>query len=184
MPEPVAIPVALPAPPAIAARSSRPRWVAFAGIAAALVLAVGLGFGAARVTAPSNDAAHRQIAVLQETTEATLRLEAQSDTRRIALAATPAGGAAQGTLLFSPTTGELVMVASGLADLAPGQEYGCWVEVNGKRTRIGRMYPGGDLQSWAGPVSGLADLPADAVFGVSLVPAGGGAGEPQLTGGL
>jgi hypothetical protein len=46
------------------------------------------------------------------------------------------------------------------------------------------MYAGGDLQSWAGPVDGLADLPADAVFGVSLVPADGGAGEPQLTGGL
>lgn len=185
--EPVTIPVAPPdaAPPvSIASRQARPRWIAFAGIAAALVLAVGLGFGAARLTTPSNDAAGREIAVLQETTEATLRLEAQPDTRRIALAATTAGGAAEGTLLFSPSTGELVMVASGLADLAPGQEYGCWIEVNGTRTRIGRMYAGGDLQSWAGPVDGLANLPPDAVFGVSLVPAGGGAGEPQLTGSL
>jgi hypothetical protein len=185
-PEPVAIPVvpAVPAPPALVDRRARPRWIAFAGIAAALVLALGAGFGAARVTIPSNDAAGREIAVLQATTEATLRLEAQPDTRRIALASTRSGGAAQGTLLFSPSSGELVMVASGLADLAPGQEYGCWIEVNGTRTRIGRMYAGGQLQSWAGPVGGLADLPAGATFGVSLVPAGGGAGEPVLTGGL
>ena len=46
------------------------------------------------------------------------------------------------------------------------------------------MYPGGDLQSWAGPVDGLADLPPDAVFGVSLVPAGGGPAIPVLTGSL
>jgi hypothetical protein len=122
--------------------------------------------------------------VLQATTEATLRLEAQPDTRRIALVATSAAAGSEGTLLFSPSTGELVMVASGLADLAPGQEYGCWVEVGGERTRIGKMYAGGDLQSWAGPVDTLADLPPDAVFGVSLVPADGGAPVPLLTGGL
>ncbi len=185
LPEPVAIPVASRiVAPTVLARPSRPRWVALVGVAAALLLAVGIGFGAARITTPANDAVGREIAVLQATTEATLRLEAQPDTRRIVLTATAAGTGAEGTLLFSPSTGELVMVASGLADLAPGQEYGCWVEVDGTRTRIGTMYAGGDLQSWAGPVDGLVDLPADAVFGVSLVPAGGGAGEPQLTGSL
>ena len=181
-PEPAPVPASVPAP-ARAVRPSPPRWVAFAGIAAALLLAVGIGFGAARVTAPPDESAAREIAVLQGTTEATLRLEAQPDTRRIALNATTAAAGAEGTLLFSPSTGELVMVATGLADLAPGQEYGCWVEVDGERTRIGKMYAGGDLQSWAGEVDGLAELPPDAVFGVSLVPAGGGAGEPQLTGG-
>jgi len=44
------------------------------------------------------------------------------------------------------------------------------------------MYAGGDLEAWAGPVAGLADLPAGAVFGVSLVPKAGGAGTPLLTG--
>jgi hypothetical protein len=58
------------------------------------------------------------------------------------------------------------------------------VEVDGQKRRIGRMYTGGDLQAWAGPVDGLAALPPDAVFGVSLVPVGGGAGEPVLTGRL
>ena len=73
------------------------------------------------------------------------------------------------------------MIATGLAPLAAGEEYGCWVEVDGERRRIGEMYSGGDLWAWAGPVDGLADLPADATFGVSLVPAGR-AGIPVLTG--
>jgi hypothetical protein len=184
-PAPVAIPIPAPvAIPIAAVRASRPRWIALVGIAAALLVAVGLGFGAARLTTPPDAAANREIAVLQLTTEATLRLEAQPDTQRVALAATTAGAGSEGTLLFSPSTGELVMVAGGLAALQPGQEYGCWVEANGQRRRIGRMYAGGDLQSWAGPVDGLANLPPGTVFGVSLVATGGGAGEPMLTGGL
>jgi hypothetical protein len=151
-------------------------------MAAALVLAVGLGFGAAVVRSPEQQL-HFEVSVLRATTDATLRLEALPDTRRIALAATATGAGATGTLLFSPSSGELVMVADGLGPLTGGQEYGCWVEANGTRTRIGRMYPGGGLQAWAGPVAGLADLPPDALFGVSLVPAGGGTGVPLLTGG-
>jgi anti-sigma factor RsiW len=165
-------------------RASRSRWIAAAGLAAALLLAVGLGFGAARLTTPPDVEAGREIKVLQVTAETTLRLDAQPDTRRVALLATAGGAGAQGTLLFSPSTGELVMVASGLAGLEPGQEYGCWVEADGERRRIGKMYPGGGLQSWAGKVDGLADLPDDAVFGVSLVPADDGPAEPVLTGGL
>ena len=74
------------------------------------------------------------------------------------------------------------MIATGLAPLEPGQEYGCWLETNGERRRIGEMYAGGDMQSWAGQVDGLADLPPDAVFGVSLVPEGAKSGIPVLTG--
>ena len=191
VPEAGAVPrsSAAPEPPAwpvpVASRTrSRRRWVVAAGLAAVFLVAVGLGFAAGRLNAPPSDAAGREIAVLQETTETMLRLGSQPDTRTVELVPTAAGGGSAGTLMFSPASGELVMVASGLPALTPGQEYGCWVEVNGQRTRIGKMYPGGDLQSWAGPVSGLADLPPHAVFGVSLVPAPGAAGEPVLTGGL
>jgi anti-sigma factor RsiW len=163
--------------------TSMPRWVRLVGLAAALLIAVGLGFAVAAVRGPAPDLS-AEVAVLQHTTEATLRLQAQPDTQRVALTATTAGAGSAGTLLFSPSTGELVMVATGLADLPAGQEYGCWVQAGGERRRIGRMYQGGELQAWAGPVAGLADLPPDAVFGVSLVPAGGGAGEPLLTGGI
>ena len=74
------------------------------------------------------------------------------------------------------------MVATGLAPLEEGEVYGCWIEVDGDRNGIGRMYPGGDIQAWAGPVDGLADLPEDATFGVSLVPADGSGGQEVLTG--
>ncbi len=77
-----------------------------------------------------------------------------------------------------------MVVASGLAPLEPGDEYLCWVEADGERRRLGKMYAGGDLQSWAGTVDGLADLPPDAVFGVSLVPEGAESGTPVLTGSL
>ena len=64
-------------------------------------------------------------------------------------------------------------------------EYGCWIEVDGTRTRIGKMYWAGDLWAWAGPVDGLADVPEGATFGVSLGPVGGGGdATPVLTGEL
>lgn len=187
LPAPAAVPVAAGAAghadtASVPVPGRRPAWLAWAGLAAVLVLGVALGAAIAATRSPA-DQLEREVAVLQTTTTASLRVGAAPDARRIELAATDAGGAATGTVLYAPSSGELVMVAAGLPDPAAGQEYGCWVEVDGERTRIGRMYPGGDLQAWAGPVDGLADLPPDAVFGVSLVPAEGGAGTPVLTGG-
>ena len=162
-------PVASPPPRPIRPAATRRPWIAIMGMAAALILAVGLGFAVATIRSPADDL-RREVAVLQATTAATLRLEAAPDTQRVALAATEAGAGSAGDVLFSPSTGELLMIATGLAPLEAGQEYGCWLETNGERRRIGEMYAGGDLQSWAGQVDGLADLPPDAVFGVSLVP--------------
>jgi hypothetical protein len=159
-----------------------PRWLRYGAVAAALVLAAGIGYGAATRSSQDEQLAG-QVAVLETAAETAMRLESQPDTERIALVATAAAPGAAGTLLYSPTSGELVMVADGLAPLAEGEEYGCWVETGGTTSRIGRMYPGGSLQAWAGPVDGLGDLPPDAVFGVSLVPAGGGPAEPVLTSG-
>ncbi len=195
MPEPAALGTvpARPAsssaepPPAAAIAAPRPPspnrpWLRYGAVAAALVLAAGIGFSAATVTGPEQRLGY-EIQVLEDATTMTLRLEARPDRQRIALAATGVGGTASGTLVYSPSTGELVMVAEGLAPLGPGEEYGCWVEVGGTRTRIGRMYPGGDLLAWAGSVDGLVALPPGAVFGVSRVPAGAVAGEPVLVGG-
>ena len=101
----------------------------------------------------------------------------------MALVPTPAGGDASGSLAFSATSGDLVAVATGLAPLGADQEYGCWIEADGARTRIGRMYPAGEVWSWAGPVADLGVVPQDAVFGVSVGPAGGGPDAiPVLTG--
>jgi hypothetical protein len=175
--------VASPPPRPVRPGPTRRAWVAIAGIAAALILAVGLGFAVATLRSPADDL-QREVAALQATTTATLRLEAAPDTQRVKLAATVAGAGSAGDVLFSPSSGELLVVATGLAPLGPGQEYGCWLEANGERRHLGDMYAGGDLQSWAGQVAGLADLPPGAVFGVSLVPAGADSGTPVLTGSL
>ena len=98
--------------------------------------------------------------------------------------ATAAGGEATGTLTFSGSSGELVALAAGLEPEASNEEYGCWVEVDGERRRLGKMYWAGDVWTWAGPVEGLGDLPSDAVFGVSLSSGEGNPSEPVLTGGL
>ena len=165
-------------------RPMRLAWVA--GIAAALIAAVAIGFAAGGAfqgdAVASRDG---QIAVLRQATTVTMRIESQPDARSVALAATTGGSGAAGALAFSPATGDLVVIATGLAPEGAGQEYGCWVEVSGERRRLGRMYWGGDVASWAGSADGLADLPAGTVFGVSLGPVGGGAdATPVLTGRL
>ena len=158
-------------------------------LAAALVVAIGGGVVAYRslsseTTATIDDQA-QEIAVLEATTRATLAVSAEPDAERVALTATPGGGEAAGTLLYSPSTGELVAVASDLEPESDDMEYGCWIEVDGTRTRIGKMYWAGDLWAWAGPVDGLADVPEGATFGVSLGPVGGGGdATPVLTGEL
>jgi len=176
-------PAAAPPPSPIRPTPARRPWVAIAGIAAALLLAVGLGFAIATVLSPADDL-RQDVAVLQETTETALRLQAAPDTEQVALAATMDGAASAGSVSFSRSGGDLLVVATGLAPLETGAEYICWVEAGGERRRLGEMYSGGDLESWAGEVAGLADLPPDAVFGVSLVPEGAESGTPVLTGSL
>ena len=173
------------APVVVPGRSASPLrgWLRYGAVAAALVLAAGIGFGAATIRSPEQRLGY-EVQALEAATQMTLRLEARPDRQRVALVATDAGGTATGTLLFSPSTGELVMIAEGLPPLAAGEEYGCWVEVNGTKTRIGRMYPGGNLQAWAGSADGMAALPPGSVFGVSRVPAGAVAGNPVLVGGV
>ena len=161
------------------------RLATFSRLAAAVLIAGVLGFAAAGVVrAPVTDTRDGEIAVLSAFAQTTLRIEQRADATRVVLAAVDGRTGVTGTLLFSPSEGELVMVAAGLAPAAEGQEYGCWIEFGGVRQRIGRIYAGGDVEGWAGPVDGLADLGPGAVFGVSLVPIGGGVGEPVLTGRL
>jgi len=53
----------------------------------------------------------------------------------------------------------------------------CWVEVDGSRQRVGRMFFSPDLSFWVGPAPAVAGLSADATFGVSLVDAAGASVE-------
>lgn len=166
-------------------RMRRLGWLA--GMAAALVAAL---FGTSLVLdARYGDQLARQearAAGLSRVTAAAVALHAQPDVTTVTLAATPVSPTSEvsGTLAYSPGTSDLVVIASGLTEPAPGREYRCWLEVNGARTRVGRMFFGGELAFWAGRVDSVADLAPGTTFGVSLVDAAGDSldGQPVLLG--
>ncbi len=81
---------------------------------------------------------------------------------------TAAEGETSGTLLFSPTSTRLVVVATGLERPPAGQEYRCWVEVGGKRENVGRMFFGDDLAFWVGDTPAVSGVEPGTTFGVSL----------------
>jgi hypothetical protein len=125
------------------------------------------------------------ISALEEVTTQTLAVTSEPDAQHVALTGTTDPGLA-GSLAFSPTTAELVVVANGLTEPAAGQEYRCWVEVDGTRHRIGKMFFSSDLAYWVGPAPAVAGLSGSAHFGVSLVAADGTSVDspPVLVGGL
>ncbi len=124
-----------------------------------------------------------EIEALGDVARWTLRVTARPDTERVALASTT-GEPTTGTLLYSPSSKELVVVSDQLAPPPAGKEYRCWVEVGGKRIPIGKMFFGGDLAYWVGDVPEVSGLPEDATFGVSLIDLAspGSPGQQVLTG--
>jgi len=162
------------AAPVLASNPSRrargPRRITvLAGLAAALVLAV---TGTALIVNGNRDALVRtqaaEIEALGDVARWTARIDGEPDVQRIRLAST-SGGPTTGTLVFSPSSTELVVMAEMLAPPPAGHEYRCWVDLAGRRAGVGRMFFGGDLAYWVGEVPEVAGLGADARFGVSLV---------------
>jgi hypothetical protein len=182
-----------PAVPGARVAAGAPRatgWRRLAAIAAVVALAVGAtGFAVVQNRAVADrDATIREQAEeaghLATVTEWTLRVTGEPDARRVALAAVNAPNES-GMLLFSPATHELVVVATGLPEPPAGREFRCWVEARGARHSVGRMFFGGGISYWVGPVNAVAGLSGPAKFGVSLVDVASGApGEPVLLGAL
>ncbi|MFL5670515.1 MAG: anti-sigma factor family protein [Chloroflexota bacterium] len=108
------------------------------------------------------------IDALEHVTTTTMAVAAQPDAEHVQLAGV-SDPALDGSLVYSAGTTDLVVVATGLTEPASGYEYRCWVEVNGQRERIGRMFFGGDLAYWAGEASAIAGASGPTTFGVSLV---------------
>ncbi len=146
-------------------------WVA--AIAAAVVLSIGVGgFVARQADERAGDQA-QVIAALERVTAATLELTARPDVRRVALASTASGGSTTGSLLFSPSTTRLVVVAEGLPPPPAGREYRCWIARDGGRANVGRMFFAGDLAFWIGDTPEVGDAADGTTFGVSLTEVGG-----------
>ncbi|HEU4671299.1 MAG TPA: anti-sigma factor [Candidatus Limnocylindrales bacterium] len=153
-------------------------WVG--SLAAAVVIAVGLSWlVVARPLADQARADRAAAAGLVRLTSASVAVDSRPDARHVALTSTTG---ASGTLAFSPSTREVIVLSTDLPALEAGAEYRCWVEQNGARTQLGRMYRLSDVLAWDGEADAIAGVGPGATFGVSLVPAGGTDGQTVLTG--
>jgi hypothetical protein len=161
------------------------RTIALAlGIAAAIVISIaGTAALVANQTDPALASSQETSTELARVASWTLQVDAEPDVKRITLVS-HTGSPAHGTLLFSPTSTDLVVVASGLAPAPAGDEYRCWVLINGTRLDVGRMDIGSGLAYWVGPVAGLVSPPAGTPFGVSLAAINGpiAPGDPVIGG--
>jgi hypothetical protein len=163
-PQPVAIEPGDQVPARRSVRRALP-WVAT--IAAVIALAVsGASFIVNRDLTDRMARQANSISALERVQRATLALTADPDARLVELAST-SGGETTGTLLFSPSTAKLVVVAYDLARPASGQEYRCWVEIAGQRHNVGRMFFADELAFWVGDRPEVSELPPGTVFGVS-----------------
>lgn len=172
--------VAAPVTPA-AGRDRRRRPLRVAGLAAAILVAVGVGL-VVGAQSREGDIRRRDLVVgaLERLAVTSLDLAAIPDASTVALAAS--NGRAEGRVLFSTATRQLVVVATGLEPPPADREYRCWVEVAGARTVVGRMVVADDLAYWAGPAQALAAGPPTR-FGISLVTVGATEpGPPVLEG--
>jgi hypothetical protein len=168
-------------PPAGAGGRARPGrrrlLVTVATLAAAVVLSVGSTMA---VMDSRLGAETEAVAALGDVTMAAMSIAAQPDATAVTLSGVT-DPTLDGRLSFSPSTTQLVVVAMGLAEPPAGSEYRCWVEVDGKRERVGRLAFSGGMAWWDGPAPVVADLAPSALFGVSLVAVGAsGADAPTI----
>jgi hypothetical protein len=166
----IGAPVTTPA--AAAAATSRRElgrvlpWVA--AIAATVVLSVVASTFVVQSRVDEQLAAQDQkIGALEAVTSGALAVTGEADAARVDLIAMD-DSLAGGTLLFSPGTTQLVVVATGLTEPEAGKEYRCWVVVDGERQAVGKMFFSNKLAYWVGDTPAVATLDRGATFGVSL----------------
>jgi hypothetical protein len=172
-----AVPVAVSAATAPAGYGRGLAWIG--AIAAAVLIAVAAtAFTLDRQFGERLAASEAASAGLANVTATTVALSSEADAEQVRLA-----GADDrwGRVVYSADRGELAVIAKGLTEPEGDREYRCWVEIDGQRTPVGKMFFGGDLAFWAGPVETVGDLPEGSTFGVSLVDtAGSDVGEPPV----
>jgi len=89
-------------------------------------------------------------------------------------------GVPSGALVFDPASSRIAILTDDLPPPAAGMEYRCWVELDGQREPVGRMWFEGGLAYWAGENAGVATWPAGTSFGISLEAIDEPASEPAV----
>jgi hypothetical protein len=145
-------------------------WPAAIAAALALALVTGGGLFAVRQTQQLES----QAEALAELSAATIEVTGRPDVLRVTLTAPASGTTRTGTILFSPSTAELIVSAPGLTQPADGQALACWVtRRDGSRVRMGQMEFGGGIAYWAGWSDDLKAAGPGTTFGVTLIGADG-----------
>jgi Anti-sigma-K factor rskA, C-terminal len=175
-----------PSGPRVGSRPGIGAWLAATAVATAAAVVISVAITTMIVSGPRDEqlaARSRAIGGLEAVTTATLALTTDPTVQRVELAAT-GSMAAHGSLLYSPTSDRLVVVAAGLEPPPAAQEYRCWVVIDGARVDIGRMNFADDLAFWVGDSPQVAAAPPGSGVGVSLTEVGGSdlQAEPVIAG--
>jgi hypothetical protein len=145
------VPATVVATPPIAAPAA-PRWrlprlaLPFAAGAMAVLLIAGALLVAD--LAAQRDRTQRQVAAVVEVVAATGQILANPDHASLALSGPD--GARGGTVLYSPSSEQLVVWGRGLDETAPGERYDCYVIHGDQTIPVGYMRQAGDLAYWVG----------------------------------
>ena len=159
-----------------------------AGLAAAVVIAVaGTAFVVGSAAQRTTDAERAQNAAAVAVAQSALGLVLDPTGDMATPMASPSG-AATGLVLIAPRDYRTAVVAAGLPEAPVGQEYACYVVIDGARVLVGRMAERGDIHAWTGTVDAFAGVAGSSIgeYGVVLVPAGSESvdGTPILSGSL
>jgi hypothetical protein len=148
-------PAALVPPGRVA--TPRPRVLAIAAAFAAAIFLAGavLGgpLGLVSQEGPDTSVADARVAAVASAVDRVLQ-----QPEHMIVALVDAAGVSGGSVLFDPMSRELVVVSQALEVIPEGREYGCFLEREGQRIRVGRLQVVGDAAYWMGPM----DAPRDA----------------------
>jgi Anti-sigma-K factor rskA, C-terminal len=164
-----------------ATRASRRRFALIALGAAAVFALLAAGSFVAADMQNQLDQARVEAAHLHDLYAEIETLLQQPTARLVALQ--NESGAPAGALVLDPTSNQIAVLSDDLPPPPSGMEYRCWVEADGQRQAVGRMWFESGLAYWAGKNDGIAAWPAGSSFGVSLEEADQPASGPAVLSG-
>lgn len=148
--------------------------MSLAAVIAVVILAGGLVLNQSRQL----DQARADTAALASVTASLDRVIL--DPAHHAVALTAADGSTAGSVVWS--SHDLVVLTTALAKPPADSVYRCWVERDGKRSPIGKMFFADGTGYWTGALDDWAttSFAAGSTFGISLEPVAGSTGSPAV----